>query len=58
MSSQQASADAIADVRYRMRHSAAHVMAEAVIKSFGGKLTIDGPDAQDGVVVVDLPAPS
>ena len=35
MSAQQSSADAssdLSDLRYHMRHSAAHVMAEAVMK--------------------------
>ncbi|MBT3943415.1 MAG: threonine--tRNA ligase [Chloroflexi bacterium] len=48
MSSQQASADAIADVRYRMRHSAAHVMAEAVIKLFPEAQIAIGPPTDDG----------
>ena len=51
MSSQQAPADAgsdIADVRYRMRHSAAHVMAEAVIKLFPEAQIAIGPPTDDG----------
>ncbi|MBT4072137.1 MAG: threonine--tRNA ligase [Chloroflexi bacterium] len=48
MSTQQASADAIVDVRYRMRHSAAHVMAEAVIKLFPEAQIAIGPPTDDG----------
>ena len=51
MSSQQASADAssdLADIRYRMRHSAAHVMAEAVIKLFPEAQIAIGPPTEDG----------
>ncbi len=34
------------------------VMAEAIVKACGGALTVDGTDAQESVVVIDLPAPA
>ena len=48
MASDQASDTTIAEVRYRMRHSAAHVMAEAVIKLFPEAQIAIGPPTQDG----------
>lgn len=51
MSAQQSGADAgsnLADIRYRMRHSAAHVMAEAVIKLFPEAQIAIGPPTEDG----------
>ena len=43
---------------YRIRHSAAHIMAEAVLEAFpGGKVTI-GPPIEDGFYYdFDLPRP-
>ena len=51
MSAQQASAIAgpeLSDLRYRMRHSAAHVMAEAVMKLFPEAQIAIGPPTDDG----------
>ena len=48
MANDQASDSTLADVRYRMRHSAAHVMAEAVIKLFPEAQIAIGPPTQDG----------
>ncbi len=51
MSPQQSSADASSDLsdrRYRMRHSAAHVMAEAVMKLFPEAQIAIGPPTDDG----------
>ena len=51
MSAQQATANAdpeLSDIRYRMRHSAAHVMAEAVIKLFPEAQIAIGPPTDDG----------
>ncbi len=51
MSAQQASADAspdLVDIRYRLRHSAAHVMAEAVTKLFPEAQIAIGPPTEDG----------
>ena len=51
MSAQQVSANAdqdLSDLRYRMRHSAAHVMAEAVMKLFPEAQIAIGPPTEDG----------
>ena len=51
MSLQQASMNAdpdLIDLRYRMRHSAAHVMAEAVVKLFPEAQIAIGPPTEDG----------
>ncbi|MDP6823285.1 MAG: threonine--tRNA ligase [Dehalococcoidia bacterium] len=51
MSAQQPGAEAssdLDDLRYRMRHSAAHVMAEAVIKLFPEAQIAIGPPTEDG----------
>ena len=51
MSPQQSSDDASSDLsdrRYRMRHSAAHVMAEAVMKLFPEAQIAIGPPTDDG----------
>lgn len=51
MSAQQSSADVssdLSDLRYRMRHSAAHVMAEAVMKLFPKAQIAIGPPTDDG----------
>ena len=41
-------AEKLADIRYRLRHSAAHVMAEAVIKLFPEAQIAIGPPTDDG----------
>jgi threonyl-tRNA synthetase len=41
-------AEKMADIRYRLRHSAAHVMAEAVIKLFPEAQIAIGPPTDDG----------
>ena len=51
MSAQQSSSDVssdLPDLRYRMRHSAAHVMAEAVMKLFPEAQIAIGPPTDDG----------
>ena len=40
--------DSEAAIRHRMRHSAAHVMADAVIKLFPEAKIAIGPPTQDG----------
>ena len=41
-------AEKLSDIRYRLRHSAAHVMAEAVIKLFPEAQIAIGPPTDDG----------
>ena len=40
--------DTIEDIRYKIRHSAAHIMAEAVINLFPGTKIGMGPPTENG----------